>query len=130
MHDIGGPVGFEPAAAMPERARSLTVLNTMVEVDSLGRPRWMEPFARRGLGEAYLAARTREKRDLYVSALRDTPHPVQVVWGAADPVLSLARQGEEARRAAGLERIHTVPAKHFLQEDQAPAVAERVAALA
>ena len=38
--------------------------------------------------------------------------------------------GEQARRAAGLDEIHTVPAKHFLQEDQAPAVAERVAALA
>jgi hypothetical protein len=34
------------------------------------------------------------------------------------------------RRIAGLETIHRVPAKHFLQEDQAPAVAERIAALA
>ena len=180
VHDIGGPVGFELAAAMPERVRSLTVLNTMVEVDSFRRPWSMEPFARRGLGEAYLATlakpafralfnlqglrdrsatpreevyayvdllkrgdggraflrimrsfeRTREKRDLYVSALRDTPYPVQVVWGADDPALPLARQGEEARRAAGLDRIHTVQAKHFLQEDQAPAIAEHVAALA
>jgi hypothetical protein len=30
----------------------------------------------------------------------------------------------------GVETIHTVPAKHFLQEDQAPAIAERIAALA
>jgi hypothetical protein len=53
-----------------------------------------------------------------------------VVWGADDPALKLSVQGEQARRAAGMETVHTVPAKHFLQEDQAPAIAERVAALA
>lgn len=38
VHDIGGPVGFELAAAMPDRVTSLTVLNTLVEVDSFKRP--------------------------------------------------------------------------------------------
>lgn len=171
VHDIGGPVGFELAAAAPERVRSLTVLNTVVEVDGFKRPWSMEPFARRGLGEVYLRTltkpafrflmglqgigdrskvpdeeidayvdllrrvdggraflrimrgfeRTPEKRDLYVSALRDVPYPVQVVWGADDPALELGVHGEQARRAAGLDEIHAVPAKHFLQEDQAPA---------
>ncbi len=74
--------------------------------------------------------RTPEKAALYRGTLRDVPYPVQIVWGAQDPALKLAVHGEQARRAAGLEEIHTVPAKHFLQEDQAPAVAERVAALA
>jgi pimeloyl-ACP methyl ester carboxylesterase len=74
--------------------------------------------------------RTREKRDLYVGTLRDVPYPVQVIWGADDPALKLARQGEEARRAAGLDETYTVRAKHFLQEDQAPAIAERVAEIA
>jgi pimeloyl-ACP methyl ester carboxylesterase len=55
---------------------------------------------------------------------------VQIVWGANDPALKLAVHGEIARRLAGLEEIHTVPAKHFLQEDQAPAVAQYVADLA
>jgi pimeloyl-ACP methyl ester carboxylesterase len=180
VHDIGGPVGFELAAAMPERVRSLTVLNTLIEVDTFKRPWSMEPFARRGIGEVYLRTltkpafrmlmgmqgigdrskvpnedldayvdllkrddggraflkimrgfeRTREKRDLYVSTLRDVPYPVQVVWGADDPALKLGVQGEQVREAAGLEEVHAVPAKHFLQEDQAPAVAERVAAVA
>ena len=180
VHDIGGPVGFELAAAAPERIRSLTVLNTLVEVDGFKRPWSMEPFARRGIGEVYLATltkpafrrlmalqgianmaavpkeeidayvdllkrddrgrhflrimrgfeRTAEKAALYRGALRDVPYPVQIVWGAEDPALKLAVHGEQARRAAGLEEIHTVPAKHFLQEDQAPAVADRVAALA
>lgn len=180
VHDVGGPVGFELAAAAPERVRSLTVLNTMVEVDSFKRPWSMEPFARRGVGELYLATmskpafwalwtlqaigdrsatpreevyayvdllkrgdggraflrimrgfeRTREKRDLYARVLRDVPYPVQVVWGADDPALPLDRYGEEARRAAGLDQVQALPAKHFLQEDQAPAVAERVAEIA
>src|SRR5947209_5473080 len=73
---------------------------------------------------------TAAKAALYRGALRDVPYPVQIVWGADDPALRLDVEGEQARRAAGLESIHTLPAKHFLQEDQAPAVAERVAALA
>jgi haloalkane dehalogenase len=180
VHDIGGPVGFEVAAAAPERVRSLTILNTMIEVDTFKRPWSMEPFARRGVGRVYLATmsklafrrlmlmqgianpdatpreeidayvdllkredggraflaimrrfeRTHEKRDLYVGAVRDIPYPVQVVWGVDDPALKVEKQGEEVRRAAGLDEIHRLPAKHFLQEDQAPAVAERVADLA
>jgi pimeloyl-ACP methyl ester carboxylesterase len=179
VHDIGGPVGFELAAAMPERIASLTLLNTLVDVDVFKRPWSMEPFARRGIGPIYLRTlnkpafralmhlqgiedastvtrdeidayldllrvgdhgaaflkimrgfeRTPEKRRLYTQVLRDGGYPVQIVWGAKDPALTLEVHGELARRAAGLERIHTVPAKHFLQEDQAPAVAEHVAGI-
>jgi pimeloyl-ACP methyl ester carboxylesterase len=180
VHDIGGPVGFELAAAVPGRVASLTVLNTLVEVDTFKRPWSMEPFARRGLGELYLRTltkpafralmrlqgiedmravtsaeldayvdllregdggraflqimrgfeRTPEKRRLYESVLRDRPYPVQIVWGAKDPALKLAVHGEIARRAAGLDQIHTLPAKHFLQEDQAPALADHIARVA
>ena len=176
VHDIGGPVGFEVAAAAPDRVRSLTVLNTLIRVDGFKRPWSMEPFARRGIGEIYLATmtkpafrqlfylqgledrsatpteeidayvdllkrgdrgkaflrimrgfeRTAEKEALYLSTLRDVPYPVQVVWGEKDPALSLEKQAE----AAGLEPIYRVPAKHFLPEDQAPAIADRVAAIA
>jgi pimeloyl-ACP methyl ester carboxylesterase len=59
VHDIGGPVGFELAAAVPDRVVSLTVLNTLVEVDTFKRPWSMEPFARRGLGELYLRSLTK-----------------------------------------------------------------------
>src|SRR5215211_8101175 len=45
VHDIGGPVGFELAAAVPERLRSLTVLDTLIEVASFSAPWTMEPFA-------------------------------------------------------------------------------------
>lgn len=56
VHDIGGPIGFETAAAAPDRVRSLTLLNTTVAVASFHRPWMMEPFAHPGLGEAWLAA--------------------------------------------------------------------------
>ena len=52
------------------------------------------------------------------------------MWGENDPALKLAVHGEQARSAAGLDEILTVPAKHFLQEDRAPAVAEHIARLA
>jgi pimeloyl-ACP methyl ester carboxylesterase len=180
VHDIGGPVGFELAAAVPDRVATLTVLNAVVSVNGFKRPWSMEPFARRGIGELYLRTlnkpvfrmlmrlqgigdtsavssseldayldllrqgdggraflrimrgfeRTAEKQRLYEAVLRDGPYAVQIVWGSNDPALKLAVHGEQARVAAGLDEIHTVPAKHFLQEDQAPAVAEYVARLA
>ena len=180
VHDIGGPVGFELAAAMPDRIRSVTLLNTLVDVDGFKRPWMMEPFARRGVGELWLASmvkpafrqlmyyarvrdrsatppaeldayvdllkhedggraflrvmrgfeRTAAKQQLYRSTVRDVPYPVQVVWGSIDPTLTLAVYGEQARRAAGVDAVHQVPGKHFLQEDQAPAIADRVAELA
>ena len=43
VHDVGGPVGFELAAAVPDRVKSLTVLNTIVDVDTFKRPWSMEP---------------------------------------------------------------------------------------
>lgn len=179
VHDIGGPVGFELAAARRDRIASLTILNTMIDVDTFKRPWAMEPFARRGIGEMYLRTlskpafrllmrqigvadmsrvspeeldayvdllkredggkaflqimrgfeRTPHKRDLYRSTVRDVPYPVQVVWGELDPALKIDLEGEQLRSAAGLQTIHRLPAKHFLQEDQAPAIAERIAAL-
>ena len=74
--------------------------------------------------------RTPEKSALYAATLRDVPYPVQIVWGDRDPALKAGLQGEQARRIAGLETIQRLPAKHFLQEDQAPAIAEHVGRLA
>lgn len=74
--------------------------------------------------------RTPEKQVLYRRAVRDVPYPVQIVWAADDPALKLAEYGERARVAAGLDTVSTVRAKHFLQEDQAVAIADHVARLA
>ena len=48
--------------------------------------------------------------------------------GEADPALKVTTFGEIARRAAGVDHIHRLPGKHFLQEDQSPALAELITA--
>ena len=57
------------------------------------------------------------------------PFPAQVVWGAEDPVLGENRR-QEVQRVLGADDPILLPAKHFLQEDQAPAIAGAIAALA
>jgi haloalkane dehalogenase len=59
VHDIGGPVAFQWAIANPDRVRSLTALNTFVDVDGFRRPWPMRPFAVRGLGEAWVRSLNR-----------------------------------------------------------------------
>ena len=71
---------------------------------------------------------TREKADLYVGVLRSPHYPVRIVWGEADPALKITVRGEQARQAAELDTIHRLPGKHFLQEDQAPALANEILA--
>jgi len=179
VHDIGGPVGFELTARMPDRVRSLTLLNTLVAAGSFRRPWVMEPLAHRGIGPTWLASmrprlflllmrrlgiedqtqvsdaevlaylrqlregdggraflrimrgfeRTAEKDALYRSVVGDTSRPRQVLWGANDPTLRLRRMGKLAAEIAGVP-AQTVPGRHFLQEDNAPAIADAVAALA
>jgi haloalkane dehalogenase len=180
VHDIGGPVGFELATAMPGRVSSLTLLNTTVDVTEFKSPWSMEPFRHRGIGElwmrsltgpafrflmrlqgigdpaavsraeldTYLALikgpdrgraflhimrsseRTPVKQARYRAAVGDGPYPVQAIWAADDPAMTLAGYGDKARAAAGLDRLHTIPGKHFPQEDQAPAIARQIAAFA
>ena len=55
VHDIGGPVGFEVAAQAPERVASLTILNTLIEVDRFKKPWSMRPFEVAGLDRMWLA---------------------------------------------------------------------------
>ncbi|MGH2905210.1 MAG: alpha/beta fold hydrolase [Solirubrobacterales bacterium] len=180
VHDIGGPVGFEIAAAVPERVLSLTVLNTLIKVDGFRKPPVMRPFGVRGAGELWVGSMneltivplmwmqgiqnraatptaelrayarllkrgdrgkaflkimrgfepTAEKERLYTGALQAAEYPKQIVWGARDTALRAAKQGREAREILADARYIEVPGKHFLQEDQAPALAEAIAELA
>jgi pimeloyl-ACP methyl ester carboxylesterase len=179
VHDIGGPIGFEVAAADPQRVRSLTLLNTIVAVETFHRPWVMEPFAHSVVGEAWLKSvrlpgvfvslmrylgvtrrvsaaeiscyvplllgddsgraflkimrgfeLTAEKQRLYLSALRNPPYPVQIVWGVRDPALSWRRYGVQAQLAAGLDHAELLSAKHFLQEDCPEEIADAVHQLA
>ena len=71
---------------------------------------------------------TAEKERFYLDGLREAGWPSQILWGDRDPAL-----GEDQRRpieeALGVEAA-ILPARHFLQEDQAPAVAGAIARLA
>jgi haloalkane dehalogenase len=55
--------------------------------------------------------------------------PAQIVWGRDDPALPEQRR-LGVQEALGIDDPILLPAKHFLQEDQAPAVAGAIAALA
>jgi haloalkane dehalogenase len=68
VHDIGGPIGLEVAAAVPDRVRSLTVLNTTIAVESFHRPWVMEPFAHPVVGEAWL--KSMQLPGLFVALMR------------------------------------------------------------
>jgi haloalkane dehalogenase len=176
VHDAGGPVGFELALRTRERIRSLTILNTMIELRKMpfpgellarishggvGRvvrsPRvWRQMLRRVGvwdtgaLSEAEIIAwrdlalgdndgatyleimrRVREGhgRDRWreVVDTRATPYPVQVVWGGHDPMLSIGRHAWSVLEATHLPSFTVLPARHFLQEDQAPRVASLIA---
>ena len=101
---------------------------TTAEVDA-----YLDLLRRHDNGRAFLKIMrgfelTREKADLYVGVLRSTRYPVRIVWGEADPALKITVRGEQARKAAGLDTIHRLPGKHFLQEDQAPALADEILA--
>ena len=179
VHDIGGPIGFEVAAADPHRVRSLTVLNSPLAVETFHRPWMMEPFAHPVLGEVWLKSTqlpgtfltlmryvgvsrrvpaaeiacyvplllgddggraflqimrgfelTTAKQRRYLSAVRDTPYPVQIVWGLRDRALTWRRYGVQAQLAAGLDHAVLLPGKHFLQEDCPNEIADAVHQLA
>jgi haloalkane dehalogenase len=73
---------------------------------------------------------TPDKQTRYRAAAGSDRYPVQVIWGYHDPALPLHTHGEQARAAAGVPAIHALPAKHFLQHDQAPAIADLITHLA
>jgi haloalkane dehalogenase len=175
LHDIGGPIGLEWGLRNRERVRSLTVLDTLIDVAHFRRvwsmdlaappligPLWVAtirpPVARwlfymQGIGDrsatpahevdAHIALLhrdgggssfrkivrgfelTEDKERFYMEGLREVDWPATILWGERDPAL-----GEDRRRAfedaLGIE-AKVIPAKHFLQEDQAPAVADAIA---
>ena len=179
VHDIGGPIGFEWAIRNPDRVLSVTVLNTLLDVATFKRPWMMNPFAKRGIGEAWLAMMqpwigselfyregienrgavprhevqahihllkhrdrgraflrimrgfelTPEKQRFLWQGLAEHPWPARVVWGERDTALGLDRL-RVVEEVLGVDGSILLPAKHFLQEDQAPAIANVIGDLA
>jgi pimeloyl-ACP methyl ester carboxylesterase len=67
-----------------------------------------------------------DKSRLLAAGLAARPYPARVIWGERDPVLDLD-QLRIAQRVLDAEDAVLLPAKHFLQEDQAPALAYAIA---
>jgi len=61
---------------------------------------------------------------------RRVRHPVRILWGMGDPILTVRHFGRIALDVTGLPSLTTIPGRHFLQEDRAPQIAEFVAATA
>ncbi len=70
-----------------------------------------------------------QKERFFFDGLAGHPYPAQVVWGEKDTMLNAGKRAD-VQRALGVERPTLLPAKHFLQEDQAAAIADAVASLA
>lgn len=55
IHDIGAPIGLHMAAQRSHRIKSITVLNSMLDIENFVKPLPMRPFEKPILGEAELA---------------------------------------------------------------------------
>lgn len=69
VHDIGGPIGFSLAAKNMEKVKSLTILNTWVDVVNFKKPLPMRPFEIKLLGEVELKTLTHTTWPLMFSGL-------------------------------------------------------------
>lgn len=65
---------------------------------------------------------TSQKQALYLSSINQLDVPKQIIWGDKDPALTLDQKGRPTQQATGIDKLVTLPAKHFLQEDQGPAI--------
>jgi pimeloyl-ACP methyl ester carboxylesterase len=72
---------------------------------------------------------TEEKQRLLWEGLAERPYPARIVWGENDPALGLD-QLRLVQEALEVPDPILLPAKHFLQEDQAIAVANAITDLA
>lgn len=72
---------------------------------------------------------TEAKRELLWGGLGERRYPARIVWGERDTALG-ADQLAIAKRVLRVDDPILLPAKHFLQEDQAPAIANVIGDLA
>ncbi|WP_203586016.1 alpha/beta fold hydrolase [Subtercola lobariae] len=72
---------------------------------------------------------TEQKQDLLLRALRRLAAPIQIIWGQNDTMLGRDRM-QQAVDAVGATQAELLPGKHFLQEDNAHALAAKIALLA
>jgi haloalkane dehalogenase len=73
--------------------------------------------------------RTEAKQRFLWEGLADRSWPARIIWGEKDRALGLGRLAV-AEQVLGVDDTILLPAKHFLQEDQAPAIANAIGDLA
>jgi pimeloyl-ACP methyl ester carboxylesterase len=72
---------------------------------------------------------TADKQRFLWDGLAERTWPARLVWGERDPALGLDRLAV-VEKVLGTDDTILLPAKHFLQEDQAPAIANAIGDLA
>jgi pimeloyl-ACP methyl ester carboxylesterase len=116
VHDIGGPVGFEVAAAAPDRIASLTVLNTIAAADGFTKPWPMRPFGVRGLGEVWLRGMSKPLFRVLMRRI-GLADPAAVPAAEIDAHLDLLRRDDGGRAFLRIMRgFETTPEKQRLHE--------------
>ncbi|MBJ7353986.1 MAG: alpha/beta fold hydrolase [Thermoleophilaceae bacterium] len=73
---------------------------------------------------------TASKQREYLELLSEADFPVEIVWGKNDPALPIERFGAEAQAAAPDANFTALPGRHFFQEEQPEAIAQRITAAA
>jgi pimeloyl-ACP methyl ester carboxylesterase len=68
-----------------------------------------------------------EFRDQCMRAVKNVAYPIQAIWGIEDPGLTFDRYGKEIQKAASLQHMHKLKARHFLQEEKWQEIAELIA---
>jgi pimeloyl-ACP methyl ester carboxylesterase len=116
VHDIGGPVGFELAAAAFERIASITVLNTLVAVDGFTKPWPMRPFGVPGIGELWLRSMAKPPFRMLMRHI-GLSNPSSVPNDELDAHLDLLRRGDGGRAFLRIMRgFETTAEKQGLYE--------------
>lgn len=67
-----------------------------------------------------------DKEKLYLDALRALEVPKQIIWGIYDKGLPLEKYGLPLQQALRLEGVHEVAGSHFIQEDCASSITNKV----
>lgn len=65
-------------------------------------------------------------RDLCKKAVTNVPYPIQAIWGADDPALTIDEYGTEIKEMADLKEFTELSSKHFLQEEVYEEIAEKI----